>query len=68
MDFIPWLLFGLSASANISLLLLFRLHKRKKKLDITAQDLLHDFTRRGAAILRVEVIDPSNLMLRSPRL
>jgi hypothetical protein len=41
--------------------------KRKPKLDLTAQDLLHDLTRRGGAMLRVEVIDPANLMLRSPR-
>lgn len=39
----------------------------KPKPDITAQDLLHDLTTRGAAILRVEVMDPSQLLLRSPR-
>ncbi len=63
-----YILLGISISSNLALLLLLRNPKRKKKLDITAQDLLHDFTRRGASILRVEVIDPSSLMLRSPRL
>jgi hypothetical protein len=38
-----------------------------KRHDSTAKDLLHDLTRRGNAILRVEVIDPENLILRSPR-
>lgn len=41
---------------------------KEPKLDITAQDLLHDLTRRGGAVLKVEVIDPTNLLLRSPRL
>ncbi len=41
--------------------------KKKPALDVSAQDLLHDLTRRGGAVLRVEVIDPTNLMLRSPK-
>ena len=68
MDALPWGLLGCSVMANIALAIGMRLLKRRKKLDITAQDLLHDFTRRGASILRVEIIDPSSLMLRSPRL
>lgn len=39
----------------------------KETLELTAQDLLHDLTRRGQAVLRVEVIDPANILLRSPR-
>lgn len=34
---------------------------------LTAEELLHDLTRRGYAVLKVEVIDADNLFLRSPR-
>lgn len=33
----------------------------------TAEDLLHDLTHRGQALIRIEVIDPKNLLLRRPR-
>jgi hypothetical protein len=67
-----WLLaggLGLSLVGNVALALLYRrrLKLRVKKADMTAADLLHDLTRRGQAILRVDVLDQENLMLRSPR-
>lgn len=37
-----------------------------KKLDVTANDLLHDLTGRGSAVLRVEVLDPEALLYRRP--
>lgn len=37
------------------------------KYDVSAQDLIHDMTRRGHAIVRMEILDPSALLLRSPR-
>ncbi len=40
---------------------------QKKTLDISAADLLHDLTVKGHAVLKVEVIDMANLLLRSPR-
>lgn len=71
LELVPWGLFGLMLAANVALaVLLARALKKpppKETFDVTAQDLLHDLTRRGAAILRVEVIDPTHLMLRSPR-
>ncbi len=69
----PWLivvfgvLFGVSAGVN---LWQFRRHRAARKqpaLAIEARDLIHDLTKRGSAVLRVEVIDAANLLLRSPR-
>lgn len=34
---------------------------------LDAQQLIHDLTRNGAAIVKIEVVDPANLLLRSPR-
>ena len=69
MDTLLAVLLALSFAGNLALFLLLRHKKKTKKptLDQTAGDLLHDLTRRGQAILRVEVIDPANLLLRSPR-
>jgi hypothetical protein len=39
---------------------------RKRKADITAQEMLHDIMS-GGAILKIQVINPENLILRSPR-
>lgn len=39
--------------------------KKAPALTVDAEKLLHDLTR-GPAIIRVEVIDPKNLFLRSP--
>ncbi len=59
----------LSCLLNLWLAISYHQLRRKKprKLDITATDLLHDFTHRGEAILRVSVLDAQNLLLRSPR-
>jgi len=67
MDVLPWILLGISLVAVAVLGYLLRARKPPKKLDVSAQDLLHDLTRRGTSVLRVEVIDPANLLLRSPR-
>lgn len=61
---------GVSAFANVlAVVVILKLRKKpQKKLEITAEDLLHDLTKRGAAVVRVSVIDPSNLLLRSPKI
>lgn len=49
--------------------LLYRSRKRPpKRLSDSAEDLLHDLTKRGSAVLRVQVIDPEQIFLRSPKL
>lgn len=60
-------LLGLSISGNAFQLYLAKIKKKKPKPDLSASDLLHDLTRRGQAIVRVEVMDATNLFLRSPR-
>jgi len=65
-----WLLSAFCVvSGGLNGFLAYRLRKTRRvpKFDVSAQDLLHDLTRRGVSILRVEVIDPAGLMLRSPR-
>lgn len=54
-----------SLATNVYLLLLLRHLKKRptKQLDTTAQDLLHDLTTRGQAVLKVEVLDPSRFLL-----
>lgn len=47
------------------LVLLIRARKSQaRKRDETASDLLHDLTRRGFAVLKIEVIDPDSILLR----
>ena len=41
--------------------------KSEPRLDVSASDLLHDLTRRGTSIVKIEVVDVSNLLLRSPK-
>lgn len=67
MSAILLVLLVVSVCANAFQVYVARANKKKPRLDVSAQDLLHDLTRRGGAVLRVEVIDPTNLMLRSPR-
>lgn len=60
-----------SICLNLALIIFLAVKLRSKKqpktLTTTAEDLLHDLTRKGISVLRVEVIDPSHLFLRSPR-
>ncbi len=60
-------LLSASVTLNIGLAIWSWRRKPKKKFDVSAQDLLHDLTRRGAAVLKIDVIDQENLLLRSPR-
>lgn len=58
----------LSLAGNVGLAILLR-KSRKKPVEtrtITAEALLHDLTA-GAALVRVERINPSDIFLRSPR-
>ncbi len=58
---------GLSVACNIYLALSLKRSGRKPKPTLTAEQLLHDLTHRGAAMVRLEVIDPTHLFLRSPK-
>ena len=58
---------SLSLACNAFQAYIARSLKKKPRPDTTAADLLHDLTRQGQAVIRVEVIDPANLFLRSPR-
>lgn len=49
-----------SVSIGLNVFLFFKI--RKPKLDLSAQDLLHDLTGRRQAILSVEVINPDGLL------
>ena len=67
---VPWVLLGLSLAANACLYELFR-RARASALktpvpSLDAEQLRHDLTR-GAAVVKIEVIDAKNLLLRSPR-
>lgn len=59
---------ALAASTGLFLFLYMRERRktRKRKADITAQEMLHDIMA-GGAILKIQVINPENLILRSPR-
>lgn len=55
--------------SNLSLgVLLFRERRKAKKRrpDISAQEMLFDMMN-GGTVLKIQVIDPSNLIMRSPR-
>lgn len=61
---------AVSAILNATLAILLRKQKktpRKPQLSLSAEDLLHDLTRSGSAVVRLEVIDPANLFLRRGR-
>ena len=58
-----------SLAANLAALVGLVILKRRKPgsgrtFDATAQDLLHDLTTRGGAVLRIEVINPESIILR----
>ena len=55
--------------SNLSFgVLLFRERRKAKKRrpDISAQEMLFDMMN-GGTVLKIQVIDPSNLIMRSPR-
>lgn len=60
-------LLGLSLVCNGVLVFLFLTHKKKKAMDITAQQLINDLTTTGNALVRLERISPSDVFLRSPK-
>jgi hypothetical protein len=57
----------ISLAGNAFQAYLARNTRKKPRLDLSAQELLHDLTRRGGAVVKVEVIDAANLLLRSPK-
>lgn len=57
---------SISIAANAYQAYRAKTNKKKPALDLTAQDLLRDLMR-GGAVVRLEVIDQSQLFLRSPR-
>lgn len=66
-----YVLLGLSAAANLGLLVFCLVRWRKPpprpaQPTLSAEDLLHDLTTRGSSVIRIEVIDAKNLYLRSP--
>lgn len=57
----------LLASNAVTLILLLQQRKKEKKLTKDAQELLHDLTAHGNALVRLERIAPADVFLRSPR-
>jgi hypothetical protein len=73
MDTMPLICLGflaISLVANLALaILLYRKSQKPPpitKYDIGAEELLSELLGRGRAVVRVEVIDTANLLLRSP--
>lgn len=66
MELILTLLLGVSLSANAVLGLYLKRSKKKRPLDITAEEILHDLTA-GISLIRVERVNPGDVFLRSPR-
>lgn len=70
-----WILATTSVALLVFVALNFvvaRAHKKKpaeKPADYTvdAQTLIHDLTRHGSAVVRIEVVNLSDVLLRSPR-
>lgn len=59
-------LFFLSVSLNAFLLFRQSKQKAQKPLTLDAQGLLHDLMGRGA-VLRIDVLNADDLILRSPK-
>lgn len=53
-------------SISLNLFQFFKTKKLKPTPTLEAEQLLHDLTK-GSAIVKVEVIDPTNLILWNPR-
>ena len=67
---VPWVLLGLSLAANACLYELFRRARdsaRKTPVPSLEAGALLPAQTRGAAVVKIEVIDAKNLLLRSPR-
>ena len=59
-------MFIISVAANI--FAIFNLSRKpEKQNDRTANELLHDLTAYGNALVRIERIAPTDVLLRSPR-
>ena len=69
MELIIPLAVGLIASlaANATLFYILLKSKKKRPNSIEATELLHDLTVLGQTLIRVERIDPSDFLIRSPR-
>jgi len=55
-----------SLVGNVTAILFFK-KKPPQMNDRTASELLHDLTAYGNALIRIERIAPSDVLLRSPR-
>jgi hypothetical protein len=65
MDYLVYISLGLSLAANLILgLMIFR--QKNKTLTVDAKRLLSEILS-GPAIVKIDVIDASQLFLRSPR-
>lgn len=68
MTIILAILLGLALLGYVPIIvMLFRARKSPPpvpKYDATASDLLHNLTRRGGAVLRLEILDPESLFIR----
>ena len=59
-------LLALSLSANFGLILKYRKAAKAPAPTLEARDLLSSLMR-GSAVVQIRVLDPENLMYRSPR-
>jgi hypothetical protein len=72
MELIPVILAVILAISLLFSAYLYALLRRSRRKPgpvptLEAEQLLHDLTANGQAVLRVTVIDPRNLLLRRPR-
>ncbi len=58
----------LSALSNIALSYLLWRSKKLPTPTFDAKALIHDLTRKGSSIIRLECLDPEGLMFRRPQL
>jgi hypothetical protein len=58
---------GLSLAGNVAQFLHHRRTRGKRQPDITAQEVLARIFGAHGAVLRVQVVDPGDIMLISPR-
>lgn len=60
-------IFAVSFVCNLALGVWLLRVRKKPAASYEAQQLLHDLTKKGGAILKIEVVDASNLFLWSAR-